>query len=362
MIYYFTEYTRLILCFGLSFFITFVILPSLVDISREKSLVAVPNTRTSHKNEIPVLGGLGIFIGFIISCLIFLDFNTFPRFQFLFAALIIIFFLGFKDDVIGLSPMKKFWGQVIAALIIIEFGQIRITDLHGFLGVHQINYTASLFLTLISIVGVTNCFNLMDGIDGLSASLGILCAATFGWWFFKFGQYDWTVLSAGLTGALIAFFYFNVFGKKYKIFMGDTGSLLLGYLMSVMAIEFNEFNINLPETLAMPSTPAIAFGVLIIPIFDTLRVSVSRLMKRKSPFNPDKTHIHHYLLCLGFSHFSATTILFVTGLGFVGLSFLLRNLNASLLLLILLFLASILSYVTIFLAKKKQITDSKIQC
>ncbi|MEI7723718.1 MAG: MraY family glycosyltransferase [Bacteroidota bacterium] len=354
MIYYFTEYTRLFLCFGLAFFITFIILPSIVDISRAKSLVAIPNGRTSHHSATPVLGGLGIFIGFIISCLIFLSFSSFPRFQYLFAGLVIIFFLGFKDDVIGLSPMKKFLGQVIAALIIFEFGQMRITDLHGFLGIHEISYAFSLILTLTSIVGVTNCFNLMDGIDGLSASLGILGAATFGWWFFKFSQYDWAVLSTGLIGSLVAFFYFNVFGKKYKIFMGDTGSMLLGYLMSIMAIEFNEFNLNLLGPLAMPSTPSIAVGVLIIPIFDTLRVSVTRLMNRKSPFCPDKTHIHHYLLCLGFSHFSSTSILFITGLLFVLLSFLLRNLSSALLLLILLTIAAILSYITILLAKRKQ--------
>jgi UDP-N-acetylmuramyl pentapeptide phosphotransferase/UDP-N-acetylglucosamine-1-phosphate transferase len=242
----------------------------------------------------------------------------------------------------------------MATLIIIEFGQIRITDLHGFLGIHEIGYTASLFLTLISIVGVTNCFNLMDGIDGLSSSLGILGSATFGWWFFKFGQYDWTVLSAGLIGALIAFFYYNVFGKEYKIFMGDIGSLLLGFLMSVMAVQFNEFNINLPSPLAMPSTPAIAVGVMIIPIFDTLRVMITRMIAGKSPFLPDKTHIHHYLLCLGYSHLAATVILFVAGIVFIALSFLLKNLNAAVLLLILLSLASVLSYITIFCANRKQ--------
>ena len=354
MIYYFTEYTRLILCFGLSLFITFILLPSIVDISRARGLVAVPNSRTSHSNEVPILGGLGVFIGFIISCLIFLSFSTFPRFQYLFAGLIIIFFVGFKDDVVGISPMKKFWGQMVAALIIIEFGQIRITDLHGFLGFHEIGYSVSLFLTLITIVGITNCFNLMDGIDGLSSSLGILSSAAFGWWFFRFGQYDWTVLSAGLTGALVAFFYFNVFGRKYKIFMGDTGALLLGYLMSVMAVEFNEFNTSFSGDMAIPSTPAIAVGVLMIPVFDTIRVSLTRLLKGKSPFLADKTHIHHYLLSLGCSHFTATIILFLTGLGFVFLSFLLSGLSSLYLLLILLCIASALSFITIYFAKKKQ--------
>jgi len=354
MIYYFSDYTRLILCFGLSLFITFIILPSIVDISKAKSLMAVPNVRTSHKSATPVLGGLGIFIGFIISCLVFLSFSFFPRFQYLFAGLIIIFFIGFKDDVIGISPMKKFLGQLMAALIIFELGQMRITDLHGFLGIHQIGYTASLLITIVTIVGVTNCFNLMDGIDGLSASLGILSASTFGWWFLKFGQYDWTVLSAGLIGALIAFFYFNVFGKRYKIFMGDTGSLLLGYLMSVMAIEFNEFNLTLTGPLAMPSTPSIAFGVLIIPVFDTLRVSATRIIDKKSPFLPDRTHIHHYLLDLGLTHFLATAILFSVGLLFVLVSFLLRDLNPTVLLLILLCMAGSLSFLTIQLAKKKK--------
>ena len=358
MIYYLTEYTRLILCFGLSLFITFVILPSLVDVARAKSLVALPNGRTSHQNAIPVLGGLGIFIGYIIACLIFLSFSNFPRFQYLFAGLIIIFFVGMKDDMVGISPMKKFFGQVVAALIIFEFGYIRITDLHGFLGIHQIGYSASLALTLISIVGVTNCFNLMDGIDGLSASLGILGAATFGWWFFSHGQYDWSVLSAGLIGALIAFFYFNVFGRRNKIFMGDTGSLILGYMMSVMAIQFNEFNSQLSGPMAIPSTPAIAVGVLLVPLFDTLRVMSFRLIRRRSPFMPDKTHIHHYLLVLGFSHFSATVLLFLTGLGFVILSFLLSWMNPAYLVLILLALASVLSYITILLAGKKEIREN----
>jgi UDP-N-acetylmuramyl pentapeptide phosphotransferase/UDP-N-acetylglucosamine-1-phosphate transferase len=351
--YIFSTELKVLLCFLLAFFITFVLIPSIVEIARAKSLVAQPGVRTSHEKSIPTLGGIAIYTGFSISILIFFNSSSFPRFQYLIAGLLIIFFIGFKDDIIGISPMKKFLGQIIAALIVIEFGGIRFTDLHGFLGIHEINYHIGLLITLVTIVGITNCFNLMDGIDGLSASLGIVSSFTFGAWFYLTGQFDWAILCAGLIGSLSAFFIFNVFGKRNKIFMGDTGSLILGFFMAVMAIKFNEFNINSSQPYYIHAAPAVSVGILMVPIFDTLRVFISRIFRNSSPFSPDKTHIHHYLLQLGFSHFYATLLLFTFSIVFVLISFWLQDLTAAWLLIVLMILGYFLSMIPITLVKWK---------
>jgi UDP-N-acetylmuramyl pentapeptide phosphotransferase/UDP-N-acetylglucosamine-1-phosphate transferase len=350
----FTDDLRIVLGFGLAFFICFVLTPSIVDIAKAKAYVDIPNKRGAHQTSTPTLGGIAIFIGFMISALIFLNFNAIPQFQYIIAAMMIIFFVGFKDDIIGISPYKKFFAQVVAALIIFEFGRVQLTSLHGLFNIYGITYNFGLVITLVTIIGVTNCFNLMDGIDGLSASLGILASLFFGIWFYLVGQYDWAVLSSCLVGAFIAFLYFNIYGRKNKIFMGDTGSLFLGFVMSILAIEFNETNIGLSGYLAFHAAPAASIGILIIPIFDAIRVFITRLAKNKPPFSPDKTHIHHYLLDLGFSHLSATITLSLTAILFIVISILLRGLTVFQLLIILAFLACIFTFIPIFLVRRKR--------
>jgi UDP-GlcNAc:undecaprenyl-phosphate/decaprenyl-phosphate GlcNAc-1-phosphate transferase len=344
---------RLALCFILAFMVTFILVPTIVEIAKAKSLVAIPNDRTSHKNETPTLGGIAIFTGLSLSLLIFFDFTDFPKFQYTIAGLIIIFFTGFKDDIIGISPVKKFLAQIFAALVAIVFGRIIFTDLHGFLGINQINYHIGILITLVTIIGITNCFNLMDGIDGLSASLGILVSITFGTWFYLIGEYNWSLLSAGLAGALAAFFIFNVFGRKNKIFMGDTGSLILGFIIAIMTVKFNELNIDLKNPWHISPAPAVAVGILMVPVFDTMRVFITRLFNRKSPFTPDKTHIHHYMLALNLSHFQATLVLVLANLFFIAVSFLLKDLTSAWLLIILVLLGGILSYIPILLVDRK---------
>jgi UDP-N-acetylmuramyl pentapeptide phosphotransferase/UDP-N-acetylglucosamine-1-phosphate transferase len=346
-------YVRLASCFALAFFITFVLVPTIVEIAKAKSLTAEPNNRTSHNSSIPTLGGLAIFTGLSISLLIFFDFTYFPKFQYTIAGLLIIFFTGFKDDIIGITPMKKLFAQVIAAMVVITFGRIIFTDLHGFLGVFEVNYHIGILITLVSIIGITNCFNLMDGIDGLTASLGLLASLTFGTWFYLIKEYNWAMLSGGLAGALLAFFLFNVFGKKNKIFMGDTGSLVLGFIIAIMAITFNELNISLQSPYYFRAAPAASIGIIMIPVFDTLRVFITRILKNKHPFSPDKTHIHHYLLQLGFSHLQSTLILFFISIGFIAMSWYLRSLTVAWLLLVLFASAAILSSIPILIVENR---------
>ena len=350
MIYYFfSDNLRLILTLGMSVFITLVLIPSIVDIARAKSLVATPNVRTSHTSNTPNLGGIAIFIGFMISCLIFLNSQTFFKFQYLVVGCLIIFFIGFKDDIIGITPYKKFLGQVIAALLVMEFGDLFFTSLHGLFNIYGISRNFGLVLALITIIGITNCYNLMDGIDGLAAGLGILSSVVFGIWFYLNGDIEWAVLAAGLAGSLIAFFYFNMFGKRNKIFMGDTGALILGFVISLITIHFNELSIMTKNRFDMHAAPAVSFGILIVPVFDALRVMITRIINNKPPFYPDRTHIHHYLLDLGFSHLAATSILLLVSLGFSALSFAFSSLTVFWLLSILLPLAGLLSAIPISL-------------
>lgn len=353
MFYLTTIDLRILLCFAFAGGITFFLIPSIVEMAQKKSLVAVPGKRTSHEKSIPNLGGIAIFIGFIISYLLFLKTAYFPTFQFLLAGALILFFVGFKDDIVHISPFKKFFGQVVAAWIVVSFGGMRLTNLHGFFGIYEIQESFSYMISMITVIGITNCFNLMDGIDGLSAGLGILASFAFGTWFYLVGDFDWVMLTAGLAGSLFTFSFFNVFGKSNKIFMGDTGSLTLGFMMSLIAIHFNEKNIDPAIPYFINAAPAVSIGILLIPIFDTLRVILFRLINRRSPFNPDKTHIHHYLLDLGLSHLNATLVLLGSSLIFIVIAFLLKDLTVFTALLILFALGLVKSFITFYLARKK---------
>jgi len=351
------EYTideKMFFCFGTAFLVTLFLIPSIVNVARAKSLYADPNHRSSHQGSIPNLGGLAIFSGVMLTSLIFFSFTAFPKFQFTVAGLLIIFFAGFKDDIIGISPFKKMMAQLIAVAIIVVFGNIRITNLHGFLGITDVPYYIGLLITVITVVGITNCFNLIDGIDGLTSSLGMLVAFTFGTWFYLVGEFNWAMLSISLIGGLLAFFYFNVFGKKNKIFMGDTGSLVLGYLIAVMVIQFNEFNIGLESPWAIHAAPAVSVGILMIPFYDTIRVFLTRIFKNTHPFTPDKTHIHHYILAFGISHRRSTFIIFGANLIFIVVALFLHNLSTTWLLVILMALATILFYIPILMVDRKK--------
>jgi UDP-N-acetylmuramyl pentapeptide phosphotransferase/UDP-N-acetylglucosamine-1-phosphate transferase len=243
---------------------------------------------------------------------------------------------------------------LVAAWIVVSLGGLRLTNLHGFFGITEIPESFSYMISMITVIGITNCFNLMDGIDGLSAGLGILSSFAFGIWFYLVGDFDWVMLTAGLAGSLLTFSFFNVFGYTNKIFMGDTGSLTLGFMMSVIAIHFNQMNINPVIPYHINAAPAVSIGILLIPIFDTLRVILFRLIHRKSPFDADKTHIHHYLLDLGLSHLNATLVLLGLNILFIIIAFLVKDLSVLKALIILLTLGLSKYIITIYLARKKR--------
>jgi len=338
--------------FVAAFIVVFVSIPSIVKVAEKKHLFDLPDHRTSHTHAIPTLGGLAIFAGFILSISLVPNINRMPEESILVAASIIIFFIGLKDDILVTAPLTKMSGQIVAAVILVIIGNIRISSLHGFYGITQIEYIPSILLSIFLIVVIINAFNLIDGIDGLSSGVGILTASTYGVWFYLFEKAQWSNISFSLVGALLAFFIYNVFGKTNKIFMGDTGSLLLGLIMSVLTIEFNEFNKVTSSFYSINAAPAVSFGILIIPLFDTLRIMFVRIVQRKSPFMPDRNHIHHRLLDIGFSHLQATCILVLVNAIYIVFVFLAASRFEILrLMLLLLLISMVLSYIATLFAE-----------
>jgi UDP-N-acetylmuramyl pentapeptide phosphotransferase/UDP-N-acetylglucosamine-1-phosphate transferase len=312
---------NILLSGGLAFLITFFSIPVIIEVAKDKKLFDEPGERKIHKAVIPTLGGLGIFAGFIIATLMGAPPSN-AVLQYFIAAVMVIFFLGIKDDILILSATKKFIGQLVAAGIVIKFGGIQITNMYGFLGMHELSHTTSVLLTLFTIVVITNSFNLIDGVDGLAGCLGLLTSAIFGFYFYKTGLVLYSLMAFSLSGSLVAFLIYNF--SPAKIFMGDTGSLLIGLLNSIFVIKF----ISIADTpsfgFPLESAPAIGFAILIVPLFDTLRVVGIRIINRRSPFSPDRNHIHHFLLDLGLSHKMITITCLSANLIFIALAYFLR--------------------------------------
>lgn len=337
-----------------SFAVVALSIPSIIKVARAKNLYDYPDKRKSHNNTIPTLGGLAIFAGFVISVLVWTNFQNHPELKYVLAAIILMFFVGLKDDILVIAPNKKLIVQVVAALVLTVLGDIRFTNLQGFLGIHEIPYMVSILSSVFVIIVVLNGMNLIDGIDGLASGIGIVTSVAFGTWFYLNGFMDYTILLAALVGTLMAFFIYNVFGKENKIFMGDTGSLILGMVLSVVAIKFNELNLLLDKSTILYSAPSISIGVLIIPLFDTIRVFIIRIMRGRSPFEADRNHVHHRLLQLGYSHLRATITIVFVNLIFIATVFLLDGIGMLSMMLLIGVAATILSAIPIALIFMKR--------
>jgi UDP-GlcNAc:undecaprenyl-phosphate GlcNAc-1-phosphate transferase len=320
-----------ILSIAISFTVTFLAIPAVINVAEMKKLFDMPDARKVHFTPITPLGGLGIFAGFIFGSLLTLHFGQYAEIQYYIAASFVIFFLGLKDDILIISPVKKFIGQVLAAFIIVYYGNIQIRSMHGFFGIYQLPEMFSLLLTYFAVIVVINSFNLIDGIDGLAGSLGLLSTVIFGIYFLYTGLSPYAVLAFSLAGSLLAFLIFNF--QPAKIFMGDTGSLLVGTINAILVIKFinvaNTPDVNFP----VAASPAVGFTILMIPLLDTLRVFGIRILHRRSPFSPDRNHIHHLLLDRGFSHRAITLTLVSVNFLAIVLVFLCRSLNCTYLLL-----------------------------
>lgn len=297
-------------CFATAFTLTYFAIPSIIKIALDKNLMDNPGERSSHEVSTPSLGGIAIFAGVIFAIVMWAPTPVFSQVQYLLGAFIIIFLIGAKDDIAPVSPTKKLLAQVGATIIIVLNSNVELHSFYGLLGIHNSLHPGFyLFVSIFTILVLINAFNLIDGIDGLAACIGALICTVLGCWFYLTGQMEFTVVAFATVGGILAFLRYNI--SPAQIFMGDTGSLLIGMICAILIVKFIDTNYNLPVDNAyrFQGGPAVAIGIMIIPIFDTLRVFITRMMRGISPFKPDRRHIHHLLVDVGFNHMEATAIL-----------------------------------------------------
>lgn len=300
-----------LLPFLVSLVISAISIPVIIRVANLKNLTDDPDSkRKLHKTNTPTLGGIAIFAGALVSFSTLYDVYGFNDLRFITPALVILFFAGVKDDLLILDPGKKLLIQIACASLITYLGNLRITSLWGIMGLQDIPFWPGVLITVFLIIALINAFNLIDGINGLAGTLGLLASLCFGSWFAINNFGSLTILSFSLAGALLGFLFFNY--NRAKIFMGDTGSMAVGFIIAIIAIRFIEANRIQIETLKHPiiNAPAVAFAILSIPVFDMIRVFALRVYNRHSPFHADRNHIHHYFVDNGYSHAKSTGILF----------------------------------------------------
>ncbi len=343
-----------VLPFLLSLLIAARAIPAIIRVAHLKNLTDDPDDdRKLHKKNTPTLGGIAIFGGTLIVFSALYDVHGFTDLKFITPALVLLFFAGVKDDLLVLAPGKKLLIQIACAVLITYFGHLRLTSLWGIMGVQEVDFVTGTVLTVFCIVGLINAFNLIDGINGLAGTLGFSASLFFGAWFALNGFGSLTLLSFSLAGALLGFLFFNY--NRAKIFMGDTGSMAVGFIVSVLAIRFIEANRVHVDQLTYPiiNAPAVAFAALAIPIFDMTRVFILRLSKKRSPFRADRNHIHHYFIDNGVSHAKTNCVLFTVNLSCVLITLPLNQLRSAYGIVVVFAYLTAFSYLALYLLKRR---------
>lgn len=326
-----------------SFFVVLFTMPSLIKVARMKHLVDEPSEeRKVHHRSVPTIGGIIIFAAIIFSYALWFPKaaalgddprshvmmyyamgDAYKDFKFVIAAMVLLFFIGVKDDIIGFSPVKKLVGHMVVGYILVMMADIRIRDMHGLFGVYEMPEYISIALSFFVYVVLVNAFNLIDGVDGLAGGIGLIAAAAYGTWLFLAGDVTLSLLAFVLAGALVGFLVFN--WHPARIFMGDSGSLIIGAILAVLAMKVVDHDTSkLPTYLKQIPTPIFAMAVIAYPLVDTLRVFVYRMSRGISPFAADRNHIHHRLMGLGLGHRKTTGVLYLYALAVIALSLVTR--------------------------------------
>jgi len=344
---------RGILFFITSFAVSFVLFPATIKVLKKYNLVDSPGGRKIHTEHTPAIGGVPIFLGIMLSVMMWLPLAYIGEFKYVISALIITFILGLRDDLIELKANQKLLGQIAAASLLIFFCDIRLRSMYGLFGIYDLPIWASFLVTTFTFIVVTNAYNLIDGIDGLAGSVAILALLFFGSWFMLVGKIHYSFFCFAFAGSLLAFLNYN--WAPSRIFMGDTGSLLIGFFIASSTIYFIDTNYRLSDDSLFKFNAFVASGVgiIAIPLYDTLRVFVKRVIAGKSPMHPDKNHVHHVLLKLGMSHAGATLVLIAINLLFIGIVVSFRDMSDNLVLPLMVGLAVALGLFLDLLYKNK---------
>ena len=356
----------IILCFATSLIVGVLSTPALIKVAYLKRLVDEPGEeRKLHFRRVPTIGGIIIFAGTLFAYLMWYPFDEIAEigqlgralkdFQYIGASMLIIFFIGVKDDIIGTAPVKKLVGHLIVAFILVIMGDIRITSMYGILGIEHLPDWGSIMLSVLTYTVIVNAINLIDGVDGLAGGVGTIAAVAMGIWFYLAGGIEHVVLAFALAGSLLGFLVYNF--SPAKIFMGDSGSLTIGLVLSVLSIKLIEYPVGrLPNELLNVSRPVFAMAALVYPLTDTFRIFLYRITRGLSPFAADRNHLHHKLLDFGIGHRKTVLIIYATSIFIILLSTSIR-LEPSITLAIMVAVALTISQIPGFLhmlRKRKQ--------
>ncbi|MDR3350791.1 MAG: undecaprenyl/decaprenyl-phosphate alpha-N-acetylglucosaminyl 1-phosphate transferase [Prevotellaceae bacterium] len=288
---------------------SFLMMPLLVRFLRRRHVLDEGGHRKIHKGFVPSMGGIIICTAFLFAMLLWIPIESISSRRFELAAIALVFFAGIRDDIDPLRPVYKLFVQIIAAIIVVIAGNMYIHSFYGLFGIYEIPELLGYAVSILFIIFITNAFNLIDGIDGLAASIATIAFSFLGFWFYFTGNNTEALRMACIIGALIGFLYYN--WQPASIFMGDTGSLVVGFLLATSTLSFITVNGNLPDDAPckFPAVFSAGLALVLLPVFDTTRIFILRLKQRKSPFLPDKQHLHHVLLHVTGTHAGAARII-----------------------------------------------------
>ena len=303
----FSDFKFGLLTYVMAFVLTLIFIPPVIFMVKRFKLFDRPNARKEHTVPTPTFGGISIFVGMMVSLLCWFNFNNHPSTVTFFLSMILLFGVGVMDDLKDLAARYKLVIEVGMASLLAVSG-IRITNFGGLFGITELHIVAQYIVTVITIVGITNAFNLIDGIDGLAGGLGFMSLVALGIFLTISKDLNYAMIAFAFAGALLGFLYFNL--NPARIFMGDTGSLVLGFVIAVLCVQLMKVN-ALYAAPIVPNIYVFTLGIVMIPVFDTLRVFGTRIWNGRSPFSADKTHIHHLITNKGFTHTFAARIICV---------------------------------------------------
>ena len=318
-------YLNILYSFLSALFISYIAIPKLIQFALKLKLLDAAGDRSSHQVSTPFFGGIAIFTGVICSLLFWAD--NFENIQYTLVSILIVFIVGLIDDLRAISAFKKLIGQILATLVLILLGDLQIDNMHGVLGIYELPIWASVSFTIFVVIVIINGFNLIDGIDGLAGGLGLISSFCFGVIALLMNQIDIALISFTLMGALLGFLKYNIFPAR--IFMGDTGSLVVGMILSILAINCIKYGL-VNENYSSPNVgPLLAISFLAIPLFDSLRVFIVRAINGNGPLTAARDHVHHTLIDLGIGHKYSSLILFAVSVIIISLTYLLIKLNVN---------------------------------
>lgn len=347
-----------------AFSVGFLVTPILISFLHKFNIGDHPGGRKIHSSFIPSMGGIAFVVASIVTLAIWGWQFPIPDSRYLLGAILLMFIVGLRDDLVELRASRKLMGQLVAVLLVVVVADVRIRDFHGFLGLGELHDVVSYLFSGFVLLALTNGFNLIDGLDGLAGTIAVISFGCLGGWFLVQGVESYALISFTFLGGVLAFLAFN--WHPAKLFMGDTGSLTLGFTLGTLILAFMEINEALPQGSFLKFEPTFSAGValMMFPLYDMGRVFIRRISQGKKPMTPDKSHVHHFLMRIGLKHNHVALILGSIQLGIIILVFLMRDLSDNLVLPVIVAVSIFLGYrldtITVHYLKKKVAVQPRV--